>query len=158
MDYVGAPRNSKWINVTPIQNMWEQLQLAYNGGIKKLWILNVGDLKPMEYPIQLFMDIAWNPSKYGVDNLLDHTREFCAESFGEDHADEAASILNLVCKYNGRITSEMLDANVYTCDEFEQVVRNLRAEDCGERQGQNGRGADDPDEKLVFHTVTSKCL
>ena len=51
VDYVGAPRNSKWINVTPIQNMWEQLQLAYYGGIQKLWILNVGDLKPMEYPI-----------------------------------------------------------------------------------------------------------
>jgi len=127
VDYVGAPRNSKWINVTPIQNMWEQLQLAYNGGIQKLWILNVGDLKPMEYPIQLFMDMAWNPSKYAVDNLLDHTREFCAESFGEAYADEAASILNLVCKYNGRITSEMLDANVYTCEEFEQVVNEYHA-------------------------------
>ena len=112
VDYVGAPRNSKWINVTPIQNMWEQLQLAYNGGIQKLWILNVGDLKPMEYPIQLFMDMAWDPSKYNVGNLLDHTREFCAESFGEANAGEAATILNLVCKYNGRITSEMLDASV----------------------------------------------
>ena len=126
VDYVGAPRNTKWINVTPIQNMWEQLQLAYNGGIQKLWILNVGDLKPMEYPIQLFMDMAWNPSKYGADNLLNHTREFCAESFGDENADEAASILNLVCKYNGRITSEMLDASVYTCDEFEQVVNEYR--------------------------------
>ena len=127
VDYVGAPRNTKWINVTPIQNMWEQLQLAYSGGIQKLWILNVGDLKPMEYPIQLFMDMAWDPSKYRVDNLLDHTREFCAESFGEKHADEAASILNLVSKYNGRITSEMLDATVYTTDEFEQVVNEYRA-------------------------------
>ena len=72
------------------------------------------------------MDMAWNPSKYRVDNLLDHTRDFCAESFGEENADEAASILNLVCKYNGRITSEMLDASVYTCDEFEQVVNEYR--------------------------------
>ena len=45
VDYVGAPRNSKWLNVTPTQNMWEQLQLAYNYGIDRLWILNVGDLK-----------------------------------------------------------------------------------------------------------------
>jgi len=126
VDYVGAPRNSKWINVTPIQNMWEQLQLAYNGGIQKLWILNVGDLKPMEYPIQLFMDMAWNPGKYPVNTLLDHTRDFCAESFGEEHADEAASILNLVCKYNGRITSEMLDARTYTCEEFERVVNEYK--------------------------------
>ena len=122
VDYVGAPRNTKWINVTPTQNMWEQLQLAYNGGIQKLWILNVGDLKPMEYPIQLFMDMAWNPQKYNADNLLCHTRAFCAESFGEDQACEAASILNLVSKYNGRITSEMLDATTYTTEEFAKVV------------------------------------
>ena len=49
VDYVGAPRNSKWLNVTPIQNMWEQLQLTYDYGVDKLWILNVGDLKTMEY-------------------------------------------------------------------------------------------------------------
>ena len=127
VDYVGAPRNSKWINVTPIQNMWEQLQLAYNGGIQKLWILNVGDLKPMEYPIQLFMDMAWDPTKYRVDNLLDHPKGFCAEAFGEDQACEAASLLNLVSKYNGRITSEMLDATTYTTEEFAQVVSEYQA-------------------------------
>ena len=127
VDYVGAPRNSKWINVTPIQNMWEQLQLAYNGGIQKLWILNVGDLKPMEYPIQLFMDMAWDPTKYQVSNLLDHPKAFCAECFGEDQAEEAASLLNLVCKYNGRITSEMLDASTYTTEEFAQVVAEYQA-------------------------------
>ena len=61
VDYVGAPRNSKWLNVTPVQNMWEQLQLTYSYGVDKLWILNVGDLKPMEYPVTLFMNMAWNP-------------------------------------------------------------------------------------------------
>ena len=127
VDYVGAPRNTKWINVTPIQNMWEQLKLAYNGGIQKLWILNVGDLKPMEYPIQLFMDMAWDPTKYTVDNLLDHTRDFCAESFGCNQACEAAQLLNLVSKYNGRITSEMLDATTYTTDEFARVVTEYQA-------------------------------
>ncbi len=127
VDYVGAPRNSKWINVTPIQNMWEQLQLAYNGGIQQLWILNVGDLKPMEYPIQLFMDMAWNPVTYNQDNLLCHTRQFCASCFGDDQAEEAAGILNLVSKYNGRITSEMLDATTYTTAEFRKVVGEYQA-------------------------------
>jgi len=127
VDYVGAPRNTKWINVTPIQNMWEQLQLAYDGGIQKLWILNVGDLKPMEYPIQQFMDMAWNPRAYNVSNLLDHTRDFCATCFGEEQACEAAQLLNLVSKYNGRITSEMLDAKTYTTDEFAQVVSEYQS-------------------------------
>ncbi len=113
VDYVGAPRNSKLLNVTPVQNPWEQLTLAYEHGIDRLWILNVGDLKPMEYPISQFMDMAWNPHKYGVGNITDHTRLWCAQQFGEHQADEAARILNLVCKYNGRCTPEMLDKDTY---------------------------------------------
>ncbi|MDE6496412.1 MAG: glycosyl hydrolase 115 family protein [Duncaniella sp.] len=81
VDYVGAPRNSKWLNNTPIQNMWEQLQLTYDYGVDRLWILNVGDLKPMEYPITLFLDMAWNPRRFNVDNLLDHATGFCSKIF-----------------------------------------------------------------------------
>ena len=33
VDYVGAPRNTKWLNVTPVQNMWEQLSLTYDYGV-----------------------------------------------------------------------------------------------------------------------------
>ncbi len=113
VDYVGAPRNTKWINVTPVQNMWEQLSLTYDYGVDRLWVLNVGDLKPMEYPITLFLDMAWNPREYGVDDITDHTRRFCAAQFGEDQADEAARILNLYSKYNGRVTPEMLDHTTY---------------------------------------------
>ena len=127
VDYVGAPRNSKWLNVTPIQNMWEQLQLTWDYGVDRLWVLNVGDLKPMEYPITLFLDMARRPEAFTVETLLDHTRTFCAQAFGEDQAAEAARILNLYCKYSGRTTAEMMDARTYdlpsgefrqVCDEF----------------------------------------
>jgi hypothetical protein len=116
VDYVGAPRNSKWLNVTPIQNLWEQMQLTYDYGVDKLWVLNVGDLKPMEYPITLFLDMAWNPTRYNANNLLDHTYAFCAQQFGEAHAPEAARILNLYSKYNGRVTPEMLDRKTYNLE------------------------------------------
>ena len=124
VDYVGAPRNSKMLNVTPVQNPWEQLTLAYENGIDRLWILNVGDLKPMEYPISQFMDMAWNPRKYDVNNITRHTRDWCAQQFGESQADEAARILNLICKYNGRCTPEMLDRNTYSLEngEWQEVV------------------------------------
>lgn len=124
VDYVGAPRNTKWLNVTPIQNMWEQLQLTYDYGVDKLWVLNVGDLKPMEYPITLFLDMAWNPRRYTVDNLLQHLRQFCAQQFGEEQADEAARILNLYSKYAGRVTAEMLDRTTYNLEtgEWKQVT------------------------------------
>lgn len=124
VDYVGAPRNSKMLNVTPVQNPWEQLTLVYENGIDRLWILNVGDLKPMEYPISQFMDMAWNPRKYDVNNITRHTRDWCAQQFGESQADEAARILNLICKYNGRCTPEMLDKNTYSLEngEWQEVV------------------------------------
>ena len=124
VDYVGAPRNSKMLNCTPVQNPWEQLTLAYEHGIDRLWILNVGDLKPMEYPISQFMDIAWNPHKYAVNHITDHTRDWCAQQFGEEQADEAARLLNLICKYNGRCTPEMLDKNTYSLEngEWQEVV------------------------------------
>ena len=124
VDYVGAPRNSKMLNCTPVQNPWEQLTLAYENGIDRLWILNVGDLKPMEYPISQFMDMAWNPHKYAVNQITDHTRDWCAQQFGEEQADEAARLLNLICKYNGRCTPEMLDKNTYSLEngEWQEVV------------------------------------
>ena len=124
VDYVGAPRNSKMLNCTPVQNPWEQLTLAYENGIDRLWILNVGDLKPMEYPISQFMDMAWNPRKYDVNNITLHTRNWCAQQFGESQADEAARILNLICKYNGRCTPEMLNKNTYSLEngEWQEVV------------------------------------
>ncbi len=146
VDYVGAPRNSKFINATPVQNPWEQLTLAYENGIDRLWILNVGDLKPMEYPISQFMDMAWNPHKYTVDKITDHTRDWCEQQFGgadastkascQKHsaqtsvqkysaqAEEAARILNLALKYNGRCTAEMLDKDTYDLEsgEWQTVV------------------------------------
>ena len=124
VDYVGAPRNSKWLNVTPTQNMWEQLTLAADNGLDRMWILNVGDLKPMEYPITMFMDMAWNPREFRADNITDHTLRFCTELFGKDQASEAARILNLCCKYAGRSTAEMLDATTYNVEtgEWRQVA------------------------------------
>lgn len=128
VDYVGQPRCSKWLNITPIQNLWEQFNLAYTHGIDKLWVLNVGDLKPMEYPITLYLDIARNPEKFTADNLLEHTVRFCKQSFGEEQGTEAARILNLYCKYTGRVTAEMLDSKTYNLEtgEYLQAVNEFK--------------------------------
>ena len=124
VDYVGAPRNSKWLNVTQTQQMFEQLSLAYDWGIQRMWILNVGDLKPMEYPIQLFMDMAWNPKEYTVQTVTDHTRRFFSSVLSGFAAEEAASIYNQNCQYMARVTPEMLDARTYNIEtgEWRQVA------------------------------------
>ena len=124
VDYVGAPRNTKWLNVTQTQQMFEQLSLAYDFGIERMWILNVGDLKPMEYPIQLFMDMAWNPKDYTVQTVTDHTRRFFQSVLRGSIAEEAASIYNRNCQYMARVTPEMLDARTYNIEtgEWRQVA------------------------------------
>ena len=124
VDYVGAPRNSKWLNVTQTQQMYEQLLLAYDFGIRRMWILNVGDLKPMEYPIQLFMDMAWDPKAYTQQNITDHTLRFFSSAFSDDIAEEAADIYNRNCQYMARVTPEILDAKTYNIEtgEWRQVA------------------------------------
>jgi hypothetical protein len=123
VDLHGAPRAYQWLNMTQIPHMWEQLQLTYSYGVNKLWILNVGDLKPNEYPMDFFLQMAWNPASFNQDNLDDYAIKFCADKFGETESVEAAEILSLYCKYASRITAEMLDQRTYNLEsgEFLQV-------------------------------------
>ena len=74
-DYVGGPRNYKWINTNPIPRVWEQMHLAYEYNVRDIWIVNVGDIKPMEFPISFFFDYAWNPERIGADDLKKYTEQ-----------------------------------------------------------------------------------
>jgi Glycosyl hydrolase family 115/Gylcosyl hydrolase family 115 C-terminal domain len=126
-DYVGGPRNYKWLNTNPISKTWEQMHLAYEYGAKQVWVVNVGDLKPMEFPISFFLDYAWSPNKWPAEKLDDYTRLWAAQQFGPLHAAEIAKILTLYTKYNGRRKPELLDQNTYSLTnyrEFETVVNN----------------------------------
>ncbi|RKD92376.1 S-layer family protein [Mangrovibacterium diazotrophicum] len=128
-DYVGGPRNYKWMNVSQIQRVWEQLNLTYSHGVDRVWIVNVGDLKPMEYPISFFLDMAWNPEQFNAQNLFQHTVDWCAEQFGEAYAEDAARIIDLYTKYNHRVTPELLDENTFSLEnynEFERVRNDYR--------------------------------
>ncbi len=122
-DYVGAPRNSKWINITQVQRTWEQMNLAFEHGVKELWIVNVGDLKPMEYPITFFLDMAWNPTRFNEGNLLRHTEGFCEQQFGAKYAKEAARLIDTYTKYNRRMTPESLNEKTYSLDNYDEWKR-----------------------------------
>ena len=136
VDYVGAPRNSKWLNVSQVQRMWEQLQLTYTYGVDQLWILNVGDLKPMELPIDFWFRMAWNPNQFRPDNLQEYQRNFCRQFFGDQFAEEAARLLNLQCKYAHRRTAEQMEARTYNLlngewnerlNEYNQLEKDAKA-------------------------------
>jgi hypothetical protein len=128
-DYVGGPRNYKWINTNPITKVWEQMHLAYQHKVDRIWIVNVGDLKPMEFPISFFLDYAWNPDKIGPRDLLSYTRKWATAQFGGRHAGEIADILSAYSKYNGRCKPELLNENTYSLvnyNEFEDVVNDYK--------------------------------
>lgn len=129
VDLHGAPRAYQWLNMTQIQHMWEQLYLTYSYGVDKMWILNVGDLKPNEFPVDFFLNMAWNPGHLTADNLQEYTCSFCKQQFGDNYAVEAARILNLYCKYAARVTAEMLDSQTYNLSsgEFKAVTDEFLA-------------------------------
>ncbi|HEY4326912.1 MAG TPA: glycosyl hydrolase 115 family protein [Mucilaginibacter sp.] len=124
-DYVGGPRNYKWLNTNPMTKTWEQMHLAYEYGAKQLWVVNVGDLKPMEYPISFFLDYAWAPQKWPASRLKEHAILWARQQFGPQYANQIADILSKYTKYNGRRKPELLDQNTYSLTnyrEFETIV------------------------------------
>jgi len=126
-DYVGGPRNYKWLNTNPIPRVWEQMHLAYEYGVRNIWIVNVGDIKPMEFPISFWLDYAWNPEKIGADDLQKYTEQWAAAQFGKQYAKEIAELISKYSKYNGRRKPELLDQNTYSLHndgEFYIIVKD----------------------------------
>ncbi|WP_246558912.1 glycosyl hydrolase 115 family protein [Hymenobacter piscis] len=128
-DYVGGPRNYKWVNTNPLPRIWEQMHLAHEYGANQIWIVNVGDLKPMELPISFFLDYAWNPNRISADQVAAYTRQWAARQFGEKHAPNIADILAKYAKYNARRKPELLDATTYSLatGEWAAVVAEYNA-------------------------------
>ncbi|PJJ58719.1 glycosyl hydrolase 115 family protein [Hymenobacter chitinivorans] len=113
-DYVGGPRNYKWLNTNPLPRIWEQMHLAHEYGANQIWIVNVGDLKPMEFPISFFLDYAWNPDRISADQVDDYSRDWAAKQFGPKYAAGIADILAKYAKYNSRRKPELLNADTYS--------------------------------------------
>ena len=112
-DYVGGPRNYKWIDTNSIPRVWQQMRLADQFGARQLWIVNVGDLKPMELPTSFFLDMAWNPKSMTLGRMNDYPREWAAAQFGRA---EAAGIGEVLARYGqliARRKPELLDADTY---------------------------------------------
>jgi hypothetical protein len=112
-DYVGGPRNYKWINTNNIARVWEQMHLAYEYNARQIWIVNVGDLKPIEFPISFFLDYAWNVKKWNEGNLKQYYTEWATKQFGPVYAKEIGDIICKCSQYNARRKPELLDANTY---------------------------------------------
>ena len=100
IDMNGGPWNDRWVTTTTVPKLREQLHLAYQTGIDDLWIINVGDLKPKEMPIDFIMRYAWNPDLIKPGGEQAYLAEWAAQCFGDSLADDVADIVARYTKYN----------------------------------------------------------
>jgi hypothetical protein len=122
-DYVGDPRSYKWLNTYNITKVWEQMNLAVEYKADRVWIVNVGDLKPMEFPIEFFLTMARDPNRWGKDGLQDYTTAWATREFGPEHALEIAELVSLYTKYNSRRKPEQLEPTTYSLTEDHEADR-----------------------------------
>jgi hypothetical protein len=111
-DYVGGGRNYKWVDTTNITNLWDQLHQTHAYGDHGLWVANVGDLKGAELPTQFFLDYAWNPDRWPLDDLGEWERVYAAENFGAAKSTEIADVLSTYGRLQSRRKPELLNRRI----------------------------------------------
>lgn len=129
-DYHGGPRSYQWINTNPIPKIWDQMSLAKQYEADRIWIVNVGHFKGYEFPMEYFLDLAWNTGRMTNGNFKEYTRNWAVREFGREFADEIADIVSLYTKYNGRRKPELLAPDIYSLvnyNEAESVTDDFKS-------------------------------
>lgn len=114
LDMHGGPFSYQWLNSNPLPKIWEQMDLALAYKANRIWIANVGDIKPLELPIEFFIRMGWNPAAIGKDRIGAWTRAWAAREFGAEHATEIADIVARYGKYNGWRKPELMRPDTYS--------------------------------------------
>jgi hypothetical protein len=157
-DYVGGPRSYKWLNTNALPKIWEQMNLAYKYDANRIWIVNVGDLKPMEIPIEFFLRMAWDPSAINKEDISAFAIKWASREFGEVNAAEIADIVSKYAKYAAWRKPELLSAETFSIIDYQEADRVSlmwkelvkRAEDLEKKLPDNQRDA-------YFQTVLYPC-
>lgn len=88
VSYWGRPHDYLWLGTFSPYLLHQQMKLAYDRGIQKMWVLNVGDIKPAEYQIDLFLDMAWNIDEVNEIGVTAHLKSWLGREFGSNCAEE----------------------------------------------------------------------
>lgn len=126
IDMNGGPWNDRWVNTTTVPKMREQLSLAYQTGLDDLWIINVGDLKPKELPIDFIMRYAWNPDAIPAEKTWEYTVGWATAQFGPEYAEEIADIVSKYSKYNLWRKPEVQSTNVFSIVNHREADRVIQ--------------------------------
>lgn len=129
-DYHGGPRSYEWVNTTPLEKVWEQMTMAYDYGVRDIWIVNTGDLKPNEFPVSYFLDLAYDFETWGVNGrnkTKEYTKKWTMQQFGnavdEDVLDGIESILIGYTKMSGCRKPEVTFADTYSYINYNEAQR-----------------------------------
>jgi len=123
IDMNGGPWNDRWVNTTTVPKLREQFNLAYQSGIDRIWIVNVGDLKPKEMPIDFIMRYAWNPDAIAANQTFEFMVNWGTRIFGREHAREIADIVSRYSKYNLMRKAEVQDPNIFSFVNYREAER-----------------------------------
>jgi len=93
VSYWGRPHDYLWLGTTHPSLVYQQMSLAYERGIRQMWILNVGDIKPAEYQIELFLDMAWDIEAVRRQGVVAHQHHFLEREFGAEVADRLQPVM-----------------------------------------------------------------
>ena len=124
-DYNGAPRSYRWVDATPLEKIREQMTMAYDYGIQRIWVTNVGDLKFNEPPIDYWFKLAYDIEKWGALEGPDIAHEeFAQMQFGEELGDDIADIIFEYTFMNNVRKPEIVFGNTFShtyFNEFENM-------------------------------------
>ncbi len=122
-DYVGGPRSYRWINTVPLAKIWEQMNIAYKYDANRIWVVNVGDLKPMEYPIEYFLEMAWNPEHWPKERIREFGLLWAEREFGKEFAQEVEALMTGYTRHNGRRKPELQEGGTYSLLNYREAER-----------------------------------
>lgn len=94
ISYWGRPHDYLWLSTTQPGLIWFEMTKAYENGAKKMWIVNVGDIKPAEYDTEFFLDLAWNINSIKSDGINDYLKKWISREFTGNIASELSFVLN----------------------------------------------------------------
>nr|XP_036578602.1 immunoglobulin i-set domain-containing protein [Colletotrichum truncatum]KAF6785897.1 immunoglobulin i-set domain-containing protein [Colletotrichum truncatum] len=120
-DYVGDPRDYKWINTIQLEKTAEQMYLAYARHARRIWIVNVGDLKPLEIPISHFFDLAYDTEKWGPDNTQEWLSSWVGREFGTEHAANITDVMTKYGMYAARRKYELVEPQTYSVINYNEA-------------------------------------
>ena len=144
LDYHGDPVSYEWVSSTELSKIWEQMTEAYEYGVRELWIVNVGDVKFQEFPLNYFMDLAYDFEKWGSlapNSTKEYTKAWIESVFGsytsKEEREEIQEVLEGYLKINALRKPESLNDTVYHPAHYLECEKLLSF--CGKLEEKNER-------------------